>query len=154
MTAPSKEPLVSFTSVPPAHVIEAVLADVLLQTKATFDTVWTNTSSKLNKVETLTAAYIVARAEVEECLTLFENVQPETLRPKHRQAVECLELFQTLLEKTDLVAIKPKRSHHKAVITTAKDFVKFFTTYHLVLHEDTPAKDRTELVGEFKGYAL
>ena len=154
MATASNEAIASFSSVPPAHVVEAVLADVLLQVKATFDTVWTNSSNKLSRVETLISTYVVTRAEVEECLTLFENVQPETLRPKHRQAVECLKLFQGLLEDCDLVEIKPKRSHHKAVIRTAKNFVKFFTTYHLILHEDTPNKDRMELLGEFKGYAL
>ncbi len=150
----SKEIKTKFTSVPPAHVVEALLADVLVQSKVTFDTVYQKSSKKLNRVESLVSSYVITRGEVEQALELFDTVQPATLRPKHRHCVEVLKTFQKLLEANDLVAIKPKRSHNKAVIRAAKDFVQFFTTYHLVLHEDTSKKDRTTLVGEFKSYAL
>lgn len=143
-----------FTSVPPKHIVEALLADVLVQSKLVFDTVYTKKSKKLSQVESLISTYVITRAEVEEVLELFENVQPTTLAPKHRQCVSILKLFQRRLEDNDLVAIKPKRSNHKAVLKAAKDFVQFYTTYHLVLHEGTLPRHRTELVGEYTTYAL
>lgn len=150
----SKKPSQKFNSVPPKHVVEAVLVEPLIQSKLVFDTVYTKGSKKLSVVESLVSAYVVTRSEVESCLKLFEEVQPATLAPKHRACVEVLRTFHTRLEGNDLVAIKPKRSNHRAVLRAAKDFVDFFKTYHLTLHEDTTQKERAQLVKEYKVSAL
>lgn len=150
----SKKPSQKFSSVPPKHVVEAVLVEPLIQSKLVFDTVYNKSSKKLNKVESLVSAYVVTRGEVENCLELFKEVQPATLAPKHKLCVEVLRTFQQKLEANELVAIKPKRSHNKAVLRAARDFVEFFTTYHLTLHEDTPQKDRVQLVKEYQLGAL
>lgn len=152
----SKEnkPAISFNSVPPKHIVEAVLADCLIQTKLVFDEVYYGSSKKLNRVQTLVSAYVIARGEVEGCLELFKNVNPKTLAPKHRKCVEVLTHFQQLLAETDLVAIKPKRANHKAVKRSAKQIVEFLKTFHLTLHEDTKSKERNQIVREYTTYAV
>lgn len=141
--------IASYNSVPPKHIVEAVLADCLVQVKLCFDEVYYGRSTKLNRIETLVSTYAITRGEVEKCLSLFEEVNPKTLAPKHRKCVEVLNHFQKQLENTDLIAIKPKRSHHKAVIKSAKQMVEFLKTFHLTLHEDTGKREREKLVWEY-----
>lgn len=141
-----------YKTIPPKHVVEALLADTILQVKLLFDTVYHKSSTKLNKVETLVSVYIATRANVEYVLSLFEGVQPNTMSPKHRFCVEILRLFLERLEENDLVQIKPKKASHTAVIQVAKDFIEFLKAFHLILHAGTPAREREQLLFTYKNH--
>lgn len=149
---PDKAGLLTFKGdgAPPKYVVESVFSDCIKEMALTFETVFTQNSEKLTKVQQFQAALSIWATEMDQVVFLTKHLNPQTLTPKHKAMQK---LVPMLLIRTECLreAIKDATEETDYNVTgAAKEAVSILSLFHNCLNENTPQKDRKELVKEFE----
>lgn len=149
---PDKKGLLSFQGdgAPPKYVVESVFSDCIKEMALTFETVWTQNSEKLTKVQQFQSALSIWVAEMDQVVFLTQHLKPSTLTPKHKVMQK---LVPMLLIRTELLreAVKDVTEETDVnVVGAAKEAVSILTLFHNCLNENTSQKDRKALAKEFE----
>jgi hypothetical protein len=140
----------SWNNTPPAFVVESQLADALKEMMHSLNSVNEDTSEKLSKVEQFKAMLAIWAVEVHNCHDSLSKVKPSTLNSKHRAFQKLLPLMLMRLELLMAYTKDCNQETDGHVVAALKEALMLIGVFHTVLHKDTTAKARTNLVVEFE----
>ena len=106
-------------------------------------------NSQEKKVEAVKGTHLIFCVELETIQHCLEPYANAALNPKHRAVKKiCFEGFRRLKElHSDLH--KAKYMNHRSITEFAKEMCLFVTNFHVVLHKETPSKERYRVVKEY-----
>jgi hypothetical protein len=155
-----KKRTVNKTNIFTADIVELMLTEVISQLKLAMDSIFLiefdketkaydsfNTAKK--RIEAIKGTHYIFCAELSTILHCFEPYHNAALNKKHR-AIKAVanEGWDRLTNLTKGIQ-KAKRIDNHYIIQFAEEMCLFMTNFHVVLHKDTPNKERQRIVEEY-----
>tara|TARA_R110000824_G_scaffold14054_4_gene60372 strand:- start:3871 stop:4443 length:573 start_codon:yes stop_codon:yes gene_type:complete len=106
-------------------------------------------NSQQKKLDAVKGTNLIFCYELETIQHCLEPYTDATLNPKHRAVRKvCFEAYSRLkVLHPDLQ--KAKYMNHRSISEFAKEMCLFMTNFHVVLHNETPSKERYRVVKEY-----
>jgi len=158
-TKRKKKP-VNKTDVFTADIVELMLTEVIGQLKLAMDSLFLiefdketqaldSFNSAKKRIEAIKGTHYIFCSELSTVLHCFEPYHNASLNKKHR-AVKAIanEGWDRLTGMTKGLQ-KAKRIDNHYIIQFAREMTLFLTNFHVVLHKDTPNKERKRIVEEY-----
>lgn len=135
------------------EVVERFLAEVLTQIKLALDVVWYEGLSKkyasIKPVEAVKGLYVIAGKECSAAAELLEPYHSASLNPKHRGCRKIINVYLDRIEEHRIKLLNAKNTNNKAIKEFVRETIDFLSAYHVVLHEDTPKKERSRTLRNY-----
>jgi len=148
------------TTMMPKELIEALFKECIVQCNNAMNSIFlvffdkeTGSSENFNtqkkKLEAVKGTHYIFMNELETIQHCLKPYTDATMNLKHRSVRRlCNEAYKRLTDlTTDLH--KAKRLNHWAVTQFAKEMTLFVTNLHVILHEQTPKKERSRVLKEY-----
>jgi len=132
---------------PNKNILEGLYWGMFSDIKLALDT-YGETCEDKGAIDNFKACYYVTRSAVIEVLEFLEPMKDAQMNIKHRCLRELCKEFDKRMELAKVWEAKNRSNKH--CIRFGMDLVQFLEVGHIVFHEDTPHKQRRELVEIFQ----